>query len=151
MADWYQAYNDAVKADYKLAIQRLKNKRTQQYEYVGADVCTSCHAAAVEAWRKTAHAHAFGTLERVKKDFDPECIACHVVGWGRAGGFIDTKVTPILANVQCENCHGPRAEHTKTGIKSTHPPADQIICGQCHNAAHSPEFAFDAYWPKIAH
>jgi hypothetical protein len=151
MVDWYQAYNDAVKADYKLAIQRLKAKRTQSSDYAGVDACVICHAQTVETWRTTDHAHAFATLGRVQKDFDPECIACHVVGWGKEGGFIDAASTETLANVQCESCHGPRAEHARTGIKPEHPTANPDTCLQCHNAAHSPEFEFEKYWPKIRH
>ena len=54
------------------------------------------------------HSHAYETLNRVNKAFDPECLSCHVTGWGENGGFISEVDTPKLKNVQCEVCHSQR-------------------------------------------
>ncbi len=152
MDGWYQAYNVAVKEDYKRIIQKLKTKPQQQSPYAGAEACAACHPAASGRWLGSEHAKAFHTLQRVQKDFDQECISCHVVGWNTEGGFVDLKTTAKLAHVQCESCHGPRAAHVQSGGQQrASTSAGSAVCAQCHNAAHSPEFDFDQYWPKIAH
>ena len=45
------------------------------------------------------------------------CLPCHTVGYGLPTGFSFTNkngvfsYTTNLAGVQCENCHGPAANH----------------------------------------
>jgi hypothetical protein len=45
------------------------------------------------------------------RQYDPECIVCHTVGFGYQGGFTDAKKTPQLKDVGCESCHGPASLH----------------------------------------
>lgn len=151
MEPWYRAYNEAVKIEYKQKIADIKAKKHTSSPFAGEAACVNCHPVIVDNYAKSRHAHAFATLERVEKDFDPECIACHVVGWGKEGGFIDAVSTAHLKNVQCENCHGARAEHAKSGVKMHTPKPGLETCQKCHNAAHSPSFDFDTYWSKIKH
>lgn len=151
MEAWYSAYNAAVKVEYKQKIAQIKAKKQSVSPFAGQAACATCHADIVAKYAVSKHAQAFATLERVGKDFDPECIACHVVGWAKTGGFVDISSTDHLKNVQCENCHGPRAEHAKTGLKVDAPKPGPQTCMQCHNPAHSPSFDFDTYWPKIRH
>jgi hypothetical protein len=90
-------------------------------EFVGAEpapavnACKNCHAAAVKVWENSKHAQAYDTLVKAKRpsnrEFDPECIVCHTVGFGYDSGFTDAKKTPHLLNVGCESCHGPSSEH----------------------------------------
>jgi hypothetical protein len=86
-------------------------------EYVGSQACKGCHADAFAIWQKTPHASAYNTLVRTEnpslRQFDPECIVCHTVGFGYKSGFQDAVKTPNLINVGCENCHGPASEHIK--------------------------------------
>lgn len=151
MEAWYSAYNEAVKIEYKQKIAQIKAKKQSVSPFVGQAACATCHAEIVARYADSRHAHAFATLEKVDKDFDPECIVCHAMGWGQAGGFVDVGSTGHLQNVQCENCHGPRAEHVKTGLKVDATKPGPQTCMQCHNPAHSPSFDFDTYWPKIRH
>lgn len=151
MESWYSAYNVAVKADYKEKIARIKAKHQQTSAYAGQSACATCHAEIVSKLENSKHSHAFATLEKAAKDFDPECIACHTVGWGQEGGFVDVDSTAQLKNVQCENCHGPRAQHALTGVKVEAGKPNPKTCMQCHNLSHSPSFDFDSYWPKIKH
>ena len=59
--------------------------------YVGTDRCTDCHKAAGDVWKKTPHHEAYQTLVDAKqpsnRQYDPECIVCHTVGFGYDGGF----------------------------------------------------------------
>ena len=84
--------------------------------YVGSDACKACHAAEYAQWDKTKHAHAMEALEKLAKrpslrQFDGECVKCHVVGFEYQTGFADEKATPHLKNVGCESCHGPGSGH----------------------------------------
>ncbi|MDH4120481.1 MAG: multiheme c-type cytochrome [Deltaproteobacteria bacterium] len=152
--DPFNRYDTQVKAQFFARLNTQKNLEKNS-PYAGAEACRACHPAQVEAWENSAHAQALAALSAVGKNFDGECLACHVAGWER-GGFLSADLTPKLAGVQCENCHGPARAHaatpTTSGLKtagSLNPP--QQVCAQCHVGAHSPQFEFGAYWPKIAH
>ena len=63
--------------------------------------------------------------------------------------FLSNQLTPQLANVQCENCHGS-AKHIKNPLN--HPPLDaRQACVNRHVGSHSPRFNLSTYWPKIQH
>jgi hypothetical protein len=118
--------------------------------YLGTAACSSCHEEAHEVWKSSAHAHAFRTLIDQNQDFNEECVGCHSVGFGRTGGFVNAKATPILVDVQCEACHGPGSAHVEkpgTGYGT----AGARSCLRCHDPENSPEFDFYAAWPAIKH
>ncbi len=83
--------------------------------YVGSDSCKSCHSDAYKKWESTPHHQAYRTLADAKspalREYDPECIVCHTVGFGYKSGYRDAATTPRLKNVGCESCHGPASEH----------------------------------------
>jgi hypothetical protein len=83
--------------------------------YVGSAACKGCHKKAYKVWEKSAHAHAYKTLVDARRpsnrQYDPECIVCHTVGFGYQGGYKDEKKTPLLKDVGCESCHGPGSLH----------------------------------------
>ncbi len=116
----FAKYDERVKG---LFFARMEIMARQQREsvFAGAQSCLACHPPAREAWKKSRHAGALATLEKVGKQFDPECLACHVVGLDK-GGFLSQDLTPDLANVQCENCHGPGKAHVKNPAERTGPP-----------------------------
>ena len=103
-----------------------------------------------ETWNKSRHGHAYETLKRVNKAFDPECLECHVTGFDHAGGFVSEVDTPELKNVQCEVCHGPMLKHSENPQAGFGSNARQS-CKYCHVKNHSPNFNFSKYWPKIKH
>lgn len=154
MADWYAAYTAQLKRDYETRTALLKARQTDGSPYAGAEACQTCHAENYAIWQQAKHSRAFSKLEGVNKAFDPNCIGCHSVGFGKDGGFIDLDATESLANVQCENCHGAARAHVESaGQKKTAnagwPPKQ--MCVQCHERKHSPGFDFDRYWPRIRH
>lgn len=154
MQAWYDSYNAAVKAAYQASVEISKATQSGERGYVGVDACKTCHLAAYERWSQSRHAQAYDALQRVNKAFDADCIGCHTVGFNRDGGFIDAEVTANLANVQCESCHGAGRDHVATqGKKHSENNGWEkaAICAQCHVEKHSPDFKFDAYWPKVAH
>src|SRR5262249_15014362 len=102
--------------------------------YVGSERCKTCHKHAYEIWENekglktlAPHARAYERLVTEAKrpsnrQFDPECITCHVVGYKYQTGFtsLDEKqpakqleMNRKLTGVGCESCHGPASEHVK--------------------------------------
>jgi hypothetical protein len=84
--------------------------------YVGADRCATCHPNEARVWKGTPHSHALDALEKVAtkptlRNFDPECVVCHVVGLRVQSGFESKEKTPQFAHVGCESCHGPGSGH----------------------------------------
>lgn len=90
-------------------------------EFAGSDACADCHSAAWAVFEKSPHYHATETLEQLDppRQFDPECLSCHVTGWNPQEyfpyltGYLSHEVTPLMERNGCENCHGPGAEHVK--------------------------------------
>jgi hypothetical protein len=96
-------------------------------KYVGSEACKACHQAEFEAWDESRHAGAYPTLwEHPKskpphnREYDPECVVCHTVGYGYLTGFRDNKsgYTDVekskhLLGVGCETCHGPGGLHVE--------------------------------------
>ena len=73
-----------------------------------------------------------------------------LLGYGQAGGFASIELTPELANVQCENCHGPGLDH----VADQQPEYDKKAansCTQCHTEQYSPDFQYGTFWAQIAH
>ncbi len=118
--------------------------------YLGVSKCADCHQLYVESWEKTRHAVAFASLENVGKSADPECIVCHVVGYGERGGFFSMETTPEFANVQCEECHGLDREHLDDFSRPMRPVSEKV-CLKCHTKENSPEFNYRVYYEKIKH
>lgn len=125
--------------------------RSDTKPYGGSKSCQPCHGSVYESWSATKHANALATLEKEKSDRDPECVPCHVVGMDSVKGFRDREVTPLLANVGCESCHGPGADHNARPLVEKMPKINLDSCLPCHDAKHSPGFDAAEAWKKIAH
>ncbi|MCK6631291.1 MAG: hypothetical protein L6Q31_02825 [Fimbriimonadaceae bacterium] len=144
----YRSYLDRVGEEDLLA----KLPRTpSEVGFVGSERCGTCHKLAHGVWSESAHAKALATLEKVGHDRDPDCVGCHVVGLESKGGFASREVTPSLAGVGCENCHGPGARHVLDPFNHSLAAGGEKSCAKCHVPDHSPKFVYDAYWPKISH
>jgi len=118
--------------------------------YLGDASCGVCHQPFMEGWKRTGHAAAFLSLEKAGKSRDPECVICHTVGYGEEGGFYSGAVTPALANVQCEACHGPGKGHVSDFTMPMRPVGEDV-CLRCHTRENSPDFDFKIYLEKIIH
>lgn len=129
---------------------------SSQNRYVGDAACVGCHADVARVTQKSAHIHAFETLQKKHSEFDPDCLKCHTVGFGARSGFVNMQRTPHLAGVQCESCHGRGKLHVdamRAGTKapSSLQPVTPNSCVRCHDKENSENFRFETYWPKIAH
>jgi hypothetical protein len=67
-------------------------------DYVGAEVCGTCHEAEYAQWKSTPHARALSDLTRPQQQ-DRVCRSCHTMQ--------PLDDDPIYGGVQCESCHGP--------------------------------------------
>jgi hypothetical protein len=157
--------------------------------FVGSDACADCHPGDYDIWKDGhdgkggPHWHATETLvhpgERteVPRNFDPECISCHVVGWNPQkyypyeSGYVGLEETPDKHDVGCENCHGPASAHVAAELGDIDATDDELKkyqeemrlpleraeqkCLECHDLDNSPAFqepgAFERYWEKIKH
>jgi len=105
--------------------------------YVGAAACIECHEDKHTTWMATAHATAFDTLTASGDGDNELCFPCHAVAYGSASGFVDQQITPQLAHVQCENCHGPGSNHSADPeISHLVIDMDASLCGSCHQSCH---------------
>jgi 2',3'-cyclic-nucleotide 2'-phosphodiesterase (5'-nucleotidase family) len=114
--------------------------------YLGEKTCRKCHEVEYQKYLKQGHAHAFETLVKAERESTPECVTCHVVGFGQPGGFISKQSTPDLVNVQCENCHGMGTQHPDGST-----PAGPEACLKCHTHEQSPNFNYDEALEHINH
>jgi hypothetical protein len=108
-----------------------------QATYVGIEACTTCHPGPRAVWNDTPHSRAYPTLSRQFKEFNLECVSCHVTGYEQPGGSTVTHVEK-LQNVQCEVCHGPGSKHVAnpadTASLVARPTGSR--CLECHHPPH---------------
>lgn len=148
-----------------------------QNKFLGVNTCV-CHKMEKQGnqykvWEGSAHAKAFETLKSDKANEiakkkgltkpaveSPECLKCHVTGYGKA---VEASFKPELG-IQCETCHGAasayKAIHNKPENKAKAiaaglivPKDDEKLCKECHNSE-SPttkEFKYKEMYAKIAH
>lgn len=117
--------------------------------YSGNEVCSVCHEAEAATWELTTHASAFDTLVRHGADGRGECVTCHVVGYGRDGGYQVARPDPGLENVGCETCHGRGGPHLSPGFVTDH--AYESTCQGCHDPEHSLGFEYATFLPRVSH
>ncbi|GHT44260.1 hypothetical protein FACS189454_01160 [Planctomycetales bacterium] len=144
-------------------------------KFVGSAKCADCHEKAYSVWKKSKHGNAWKSLTTTAKParhFDPECIACHSVGWNTAeclpyqNAYQSEKETPELISVGCESCHGAGGKHilaeqgTDKNVQEKirlalrlplENDAAKTRCVTCHDGDNSPKFDFEKYWKMVEH
>ncbi len=152
VAGWVKAYVHFVG---KIELQRGESPPgySGEGDFAGVDACATCHPTIVQTWRATRHAIAYESLYSRGQHLDRECIGCHTAGWRHSGGFSDPRAVGILKNVQCESCHGPGKEHSKTGDKRLieRGKANAEFCQSCHQKELETGFKEETYIPMIRH
>jgi len=117
--------------------------------YSGTEFCSVCHDLEGTTHAFTQHAYAFDTLVKHGVDRDPECVSCHVVGFGQPGGYDLERPDPTLEGVGCESCHGRGGPHLSPGWVEGGDYAPR--CMTCHDEKHSLGFDYATFWPRISH
>jgi hypothetical protein len=111
--------------------------------YSGAASCMKCHQREYDQWKTTTHATAFKTLLDRHRNFQPRCVQCHVVGFGTPYGYKLGDPSENLANVQCEDCHGPAGRHVVApSAENIHRQVPEGRCMTCHTLEHSDRFVY---------
>jgi hypothetical protein len=135
MLAYYKQVNDENKETFKDKKPTAPAKG--EPKYVGVEACTNCHEDAKKVWDATKHAKAYETLSSQFKEYNLDCVSCHVTGYDKPGGSTVTHVAE-LKDVQCEVCHGPGENHAKAPEKVkmpiVKPSADS--CLSCHHPPH---------------
>jgi predicted CXXCH cytochrome family protein len=128
---------DVDLADFALFQQNFTAPLVSPATYVGVALCVDCHDVRIDHWSMTVHADAFQTLIDDGEGDNVLCYPCHTVGYGQPSGFVDLDATPHLANIQCENCHGPGSNHV-IDPDSVHLNIQYSadLCGSCHQSCH---------------
>ena len=142
-------------------------------DYVGSNKCKICHkkpeaGSQYGIWSEGPHAKSFETLKNEKSkaiatkmglktspEKAPECLICHVSGWGTTSGY-QLEVDPLdkkavkknsdLSRVGCESCHGAgslyKSKKTKAAIAAGTITGESVglititekTCTVCHNS-----------------
>ncbi len=122
-----------------------------QASYIGIEQCSTCHQEERAVWDKTPHAQAYETLQKGHKEFNLDCVSCHVTGYEKPGGSTVTHVEG-LTDVQCEVCHGPGSRHVENPADKTRirRRPETTVCTGCHHPPHvHADWRVDEAWPKI--
>ena len=154
--DFYHkvAVDEALQALGKPLFTSERLESDKSNNYVGSIACQTCHQPEFNQWKTTRHAFAFNTLLKAQKHFYPDCVSCHVVGFGYQTGYTVREDQDHFRNVGCETCHGPGGKHivqpSSQNIRGT---VEEKICLECHNQEHSPGFQerIDLAIPKVNH
>lgn len=120
--------------------RRVSARPPKEATYIGQKNCRICHFKQFRAWKRMKHAGAWKVLYE-KDRSRPECLRCHVTGYGKPGGFVGEEETPHLTGVQCEACHGPGSVHAEVAKEEeSEDKIDALIdktpqnrCVECHN------------------
>ena len=170
------AYQDQIKAlgFAGLGVRPVPQPQKQSNgNFTASNKCETCHEESYKIWKKSFHSKAYDTLVKLDppRNFDPECVSCHVVGWNPTrffpyeGGFESQEKTPKLTDVGCDSCHGPGEKHIaaesgsnealmekyRKAVRLTKADAEKFFCVSCHDGDNSPQFQFKTYWPLVEH
>jgi hypothetical protein len=183
------AYQDRLKEVGFEGLGIRAQRHPSGRKFVGSEVCAECHSAEYDIWKEGLvgeggpHAKAYHTLlhpperSHIARNFDPECVSCHVVGWNSQkyfpyeSGYVSQEETPDKLDVGCENCHSPGSAHVEAEYEEIELTDEEIEnrrqqmvlllddaeqkCLECHDLDNSPNFhekgAFSKYWKKIRH
>lgn len=172
-------YRDRLFVEQPIEQYYSRHATASGARYAGAEEgsCASCHPKAWETWTKSKHAHAWQTL--VDQDlppapgytkpkqkhavWDPDCVRCHVTGFGEVSGYAGLereRPEARLIDVGCESCHGPAGDHAERASQGDprwpNPPIGKIddgsaeaMCMKCHDPDNSPHFVMKEYWRGI--
>lgn len=155
-----QTFYDKIAADKTLQalgkplFTNQSLEKDNKNHYVGSPSCSGCHQPEFKQWQTTRHAFAFNTLLKAQKHFHPDCVSCHVVGFGYETGYAIQEDQDHFRNVGCETCHGPGGKHlAKPSRQNIRREVQKGICLECHNQKHSPGFEnqFEVALPKVNH
>lgn len=117
--------------------------------FTGWQVCGGCHPQAMARWQSTGHAGAHATLEKQNRQFNVDCLLCHVTGGEAVSTDQLVALPPELRGVGCEVCHGPGRRHADGQEKTRPRRVPENLCRNCHLPEHDGDFDFARDLEKI--
>ena len=118
--------------------------------HVGVNTCARCHRDQYLRWSVSSRARATDRLPPRQTEFDASCLKCHATGWREPTA--GSAELPGLQSVQCEQCHGPGAEHASKPARGYGRITDiKAACSACHRSDTTPGFDLQVAWAKIKH
>lgn len=140
ITEYYKRVNEHNKTAF--ADRKPAPAGAKEASFIGVEECTTCHDEERKVWDGTPHSHAYKTLQDDFKEYNLDCVNCHVTGYDKPGGSTVTYVDK-LKDVQCEECHGPGSLHAKSPSKKgliILKPDPQSCVAQCHHPPHVENF-----------
>ena len=145
--------------------------------FVGRRSCKDCHEESYKVWRKSAPRPGVRVAGEAEppRNYDPECISCHVVGWNPQkffpyqSGYLTRKdaaacerglrglprAGPEARRRRGGGRQGPAGEAPQGGAdhrrRGRRPHLRKQNCYSCHDLDNSPEFDFKLYFPLVEH
>ena len=128
-----------------------------ELHYVGVTNCKGCHPSEFAVYSQMKHTHATQALVDKGRQYDLDCVTCHVFAYDKLGGAcrLDQIKEGVNANVQCKSCHGMGSAHMlapgKLSVPEPHPGFS--TCVRCHDPDNDNHFNHETftteYLPQI--
>lgn len=123
--------------------KKAAGKKIGNDGYTGWRRCAKCHPGPTATWRKTAHFTAYETLVAKKRQFNLDCVPCHVTGVSMDEAARALRLPGDRRQVGCESCHGAGASHAadpQGRPLEAHPR--KTVCLNCHTEEHDTDFDY---------
>ena len=136
---------------------QLKQSSKLIKSMAGYSVCETCHEAQFTFWKNSMHASAFMTLVDEKKQYNLDCLPCHLtIDASNTAFTIETNKGYLsypakMQSVGCESCHGPGKNHSLAPdtVSMLRKP-DKQTCLTCHTSEHDDNFNYDVKIQNIS-
>jgi hypothetical protein len=129
----------------------LPTPSIDSFKFAGWRACRKCHPSQVSTWISTRHSRAYSTLVAKNKQYDLDCLPCHVTGVSSGAEPFARNLPSELRSVSCEVCHGKAKKHAANPLLEPKPlaPPEQL-CLKCHGRAHDEAFNYEEDEMKIS-
>jgi hypothetical protein len=116
--------------------EEIDNKATPDVDTHYTESCASCHTVGYYAAPFGEGSNGFkDAMTKIGWKF-PTWDLINAAGKGGKSNF-DAMPAEVkaLTNIQCEQCHGPAAEHVKNNAPVMDASQDEGVCNVCHNGS----------------
>ncbi|MCX6030281.1 MAG: multiheme c-type cytochrome [Chloroflexi bacterium] len=120
----------------KIFSDEVDNKRTPAVATHYTESCASCHTTGYYAAPYGVDSGGFKDAMTKAAWVFPTYKQIDAAGKGGDSNFAAAPaVVKNMANIQCEQCHGPAADHVKNGAAIMQSSQDEGVCDVCHNGS----------------
>ncbi|MBI4671221.1 MAG: hypothetical protein HY741_06080 [Chloroflexi bacterium] len=130
VAEWLKTGHATIFSD------NIDNKRTPEADTHYTESCASCHTVGYYAEPYGVGSNGFKAAMTLAKWSIPTWDKINAAGKGGPSNFAAMPDSvKALANIQCEQCHGPATEHVKNGEGVMAVSQSAGMCNVCHNGS----------------